>query len=73
MQRLKKLLQDAKGNPANVVIELEQQLEEKEKRIESLISSHFSVAGVLQQISLFMKGDANDLRCQALPRTTRDG
>ena len=31
MQRLKKLLQDAKGNPANVVIELEQQLKEKEE------------------------------------------
>ncbi len=61
----------------NLVSELKgislQQFEEKERRIESLISSHFSVAGVLQQISLFMRGEANDLRCQALPQTTRDG
>lgn len=32
VQRLKRLLKDAKGNPANVVIELEQQLQEKEEQ-----------------------------------------
>ena len=60
----------------NLVSELKsisvQQLEEKERRIESLLGSHFSTSGVLQQIGLFLKGEATDLHCQALPPTTRD-
>lgn len=39
----------------------------REERITSLIESHFSPAGAMHQIGLLMKGEANDLRCQALP------
>ncbi len=60
----------------NLISELKslsvQQLEEKERHIESLLGSHFSTSGVLQQIELYLKGGATDLRCQALPPTTRD-
>ena len=36
--------------------------------------THFSLAGVLEQIGRFLVGgtDASDLRCQKLPRTPRD-
>eukprot|EP00571_Detonula_confervacea_P007277 CAMPEP_0172331620 /NCGR_PEP_ID=MMETSP1058-20130122/62017_1 /TAXON_ID=83371 /ORGANISM="Detonula confervacea, Strain CCMP 353" /LENGTH=726 /DNA_ID=CAMNT_0013048889 /DNA_START=121 /DNA_END=2301 /DNA_ORIENTATION=- len=49
-----------------------EQLEKREQRIVSLLQSHFSIKGVMQQIEHFMKGDKNDLRCQALPLTIRD-
>lgn len=45
------------------------QLESMEEKIKSLRESHFTDAGVLQQISLFMLGGRGDLRCQALPES----
>ena len=47
------------------------QLERMEERVAVLAKSHFSPEGILQQIGLFMTGNENDLRCQALPATLR--
>ena len=46
-------------------------LEQMEERVAILAKSHFSPEGILRQISLFMTGNENDLRCQALPATLR--
>ena len=45
-----------------------------ERRAAELSGSHFSLAGVIEQVGLFMVGgtNASDLRCQKLPRTPRD-
>ena len=48
-----------------------EQLKKREKHIVSLIDSHFSAQGVMQQVERFMAGQKNDLRCQALPPTIR--
>ncbi len=46
-------------------------LEQMEERVSILANSHFSPEGILRQIGLFMTGNENDLRCQALPATLR--
>lgn len=48
------------------------EIERRQKRIELLIDSHFSPAGVMQQIQSYMLHKSTDLRCQALPRSIRD-
>ena len=52
----------------NITVE---QFEKREKRILTLLESHFTPLGVMKQIERFMSGQNNDLRCQALPPTTR--
>eukprot|EP00930_Biecheleria_cincta_P083806 TRINITY_DN73316_c0_g1_i1.p1 TRINITY_DN73316_c0_g1~~TRINITY_DN73316_c0_g1_i1.p1 ORF type:complete len:1494 (-),score=273.54 TRINITY_DN73316_c0_g1_i1:60-4541(-) len=63
---------DVKGLPA-LMAQLQgmeaSQLELMEEKIKSLRESHFTDAGVLQQISLFMLGGHGDLRCQARPES----
>jgi hypothetical protein len=47
------------------------EIAERERRIETLRDTHFSIPGVMNQIQRFMVDQENDLQCQALPRTTR--
>ena len=47
-------------------------IDKKEKRIALLRRSHFSYAGTIQQIGLFLKdGAVSDLNCQTLPKSPR--
>jgi hypothetical protein len=48
----------------------DEEIRVKEQRILSLRDSHFSTAGILQQIQKFLMAPSkSDLQCQALPRT----
>lgn len=47
-------------------------LRERERRARAIRDSHYSIAGVLEQIGLFMtRPEASDLRCIKLPPTPR--
>jgi hypothetical protein len=43
------------------------EVHDREQRIEALRTSHFLPPGAMEQIGYFLKGEMNDLRCQALP------
>ena len=45
---------------------------QREQTIAQLRMTHFTYAGVMEQISLFMMGRGSDLMCEALPSSTRD-
>ena len=46
-----------------------QDLERMEEKIKALRSTHFTNEGLLDQISMFMKNEGSDLRCQTVPAT----
>jgi Exostosin family len=46
-----------------------EEIESRERRIESLIASHFSYSGTIEQIRQFLLGQSNDLVCQQLPKS----
>jgi hypothetical protein len=43
------------------------EIQQRERQIETIRTSHFSFEGTLDQIGKYMKGEKNDLRCQQLP------
>lgn len=45
------------------------ELERMEEQVRALRATHFSPKGMLNQISLFMKNEGSDLRCQKVPAT----
>jgi hypothetical protein len=47
------------------------EIQERERRIVSLRTSHFSSEGAIAQIGRFLKGEGSDLRCQKLPSSIR--
>lgn len=49
-----------------------EEIHSHEERIVSLHYSHFTPAGVMQQIQRFLLGSPNDLRCLKLPSSVRD-
>ena len=51
-----------------------EELQRKEDLIRQLRDSHFTIDGIMNQISKFMLGDpSSDLRCVPLPNSVRDG
>ena len=51
-----------------------EELQRKEDLIRELRDSHFTIDGIMNQISKFMLGDpSSDLRCVPLPSSVRDG
>jgi Exostosin family len=46
-----------------------EEIERRERRIESFIASHFSYNGTIAQIRQFLLGQSNDLVCQPLPKS----
>jgi len=50
----------------------EDQIMKMEKVLEEIAPTHFTMPGMMNQISGFMTAHKSDLRCQALPPTVRD-
>lgn len=48
------------------------EVEHREEFVRGLGKTHFSYAGAMEQISLFMLGRGSDLMCEILPKSTRD-
>jgi hypothetical protein len=61
-----KSLRDLVTKLRNVSIE---EIESRQRRMESLIASHFSFDGTIDQIRRFLLGQSNDLVCQQLPNS----